>query len=74
MNEEIKRYLVRVKIYASKNSVLTLIKTEEVETDSASLIIMPPLDIFSNDTSISATLEFIEERKYKESGGMLVRI
>jgi len=74
MNEEIKRYLIRVKTYASKNSKLTLIKTEEIETDSASLMNLPPLDIFSSDTSMCVELEFIEERQYKKSGGMLVRI
>jgi hypothetical protein len=76
--ETIKRYLIRVKIYASdKNGESTLIDTQEVETDSGTLVLMPNLKLFADGVNLSATLEFVEARDYKNStsnAGMIERV
>jgi hypothetical protein len=66
-NDVITRYLIRVKIYAGKNGVLTVLKTQEIESDSQSLVNLPPLDILAPDVSVSVELEFVEKRLYKQS-------
>jgi len=66
--ETIKRYLIRVNIFASKeNGESTLIKSEDVETDSGTIVYIPDIKLFADGIKINMTLKFIETRNYKES-------
>ena len=77
MDKEIIRYAIRVKKYICEDSNMSKIGEEIIETDSASLVNFPKNSVFSPDTNIAIELEFVEERRYKESSsnkGMIERI
>jgi DNA/RNA endonuclease G (NUC1) len=77
MEKEITRYAIKVKKYICDDGNMNKIGEEIIETDSASLVNFPKNSLFSPDTNIAIELEFVEERKYKESSfnkGMIERI
>lgn len=77
MEEVITRYLIKVSKYLSKDSQLSKIGEELVETDSATMVHFPPSELLSDESMCCFSLDFVEERKYKKSlcnPGMIERI
>ncbi len=61
------RFLVKINIFASFEGKCELIGEKTVESDSATCVYMPKINLFRDGVEISITLEVLEQRIYKES-------
>lgn len=66
------RYLIRVNTFiVAGDREMLLIKTNEVETDSATMVEIPNKKFLPEDAHYAQTFEFIKEKKYTYNGSYL---